>query len=204
MKTDGAHAYPRLRWLGLAWLVVFLPTSAMAYRLNNFLFICELGVILTAVAFITGNRILVSSQAVASPIIGVVWILDAGWRLVTGDFLFGGTAYMWDPQFPLFARLLSLYHIGWPLLVLWCVARTGYDRRGWALQAGIAAAGILVSRLGTDPASNVNYAFSDPFFGVQIGPAPVHLMVTLIALAGVGYGLTHGILIRIDLAYRSR
>jgi hypothetical protein len=185
------HAFPRLRWLGLAWLAVYLPSYAIAYGFTNFLFLCNLGVMLTAVALWAENRLLLSSQAVAAPVIGLAWSIDAGWRLLTGDFLYGATGYMWDPQYPLFTRLLSLYHVAWPLLVLWCVRRVGYDRRGWALQSAVAGAALVVSRAATTREENVNFAFTDPFFGVQLGPAPLHLALVLAGLAGVAYGATH-------------
>lgn len=186
-----AHAFPRLRWLGLVWLAVYVPSYAAAYGFTNFLFLCNLGVMLTAVGLLAESPLLLSSQALAAPVIGIAWSLDAGWRLATGEFLYGATDYMWDPQYPLFTRLLSLYHVAWPLLVVWCVRRLGYDRRGWPLQTLIAAAAILAARFATAPADNVNFAFRDPFFGVQIGPAPLHLALVLAALAGVAYGLTH-------------
>jgi len=199
-----AHAFPRLRWLGLVWLAVYVPSYAAAYGFANFLFLCNLGVMLTAVGLLAENQLLLSSQALAAPVIGLAWALDAGWRLATGDFLYGATSYMWDPRYPLFTRLLSLYHVVWPLLVLWCVRRLGYDRRGWPLQTAIAAAAVLAARLATAPADNVNFAFRDPFFDVQIGPAPLHLALVLLALAGVAYGLTHLALERTPGAPRRR
>lgn len=185
------HPFPGLRWLGVVWLAVYLPSYGMAYSLWNFLFLCNIGVILTALALIAGSRLLLSSQAVGAPVIGIAWSLDAGWRVATGSFLYGATAYMWDPQYPLFTRLISLYHVAWPIvLVLW-VRKAGYDRRGWPLQVAIAAVGLLVARGFTAPEDNVNFAFRDPFAGVQIGPAPVHVLTVLAGLGGIGYGLTH-------------
>lgn len=177
-------------------MVVYVPAYALAYPLTNFLFLCNLGVTLTAIALVAGNRLVVSSQAIAAPVIGLVWGLDAGTRVFTGDFLFGGTAYMWDPQYPLFTRLLSLYHLGWPILVVMCLLRTGYDRRGWALQSAIAGSGILVARLATDPAENVNFAFRDPFWGRQLGPPALHLLLVIGAISVVAYGITHLVLMR--------
>jgi hypothetical protein len=193
------HAWPRLRWVALAWLVVYLPAYTMAYGVANFLFLCNVGVLLTALALVAGNQLRLSSQAVAAPVIGLAWAIDAGWRVTTGQFLYGGTSYMWDPQYPLFTRLLSLYHVVWPLVVLFCVARRGYDRRGWALQVLIAAAAIGVARLATAPDENVNFAFRDPFWNRQLGPAALHLTLVLAALGGVAYGLTH-LLLRTSFA----
>ena len=107
--------------------------------------------------------------------------------------------HAWEPprtcgtHIPLATRLLSLYHVAWPILLVFCLRRVGYDRRGYALQAGFATLVLLVSRL-TDPAQNVNYAFADPIFRESLGPAPVHLAMILLGLVGVVYGVTHRIL----------
>ena len=181
----------RLRGFGALWLAVYLPTYASAYGFRNFLFLCNIGVILTAVGLIARSRLLLSSQAVAAPIIALAWAVDAAWKLLTGDFLYGGTAYMWDPAYPLFARLLSLYHLGWPLLLWWVLRHAGYERRGWAVQSAIAALAMVAGRLLAPAAENVNFAWTDPFFGRQFGPAPLHLLVCWALLCGIAYGATH-------------
>ena len=186
-----SRAFPDLRWFGALWLLVYLPTYQVAYGTLNFLFLCNIGVILTAIGLVLRNRLLLSSQAVAAPVIALVWAIDAGWKLVTGEFLFGATAYMWDPSYPWFARLLSLYHLGWPLLLWWVLRRIGYDPRGWPLQTVVAAFAMLAGRLLVPAADNVNFAWTDPFFGRQLGPAPVHLLTCWGLLSTVAYGLSH-------------
>lgn len=182
---------PRWGGFGVLWLLVYLPVYQSAYGVLNFLFLCNIGVILTALALIVRSRLLIASQAVAAPVIALAWMVDAGWRLVTGDFLYGATAYMWDPAYPLPARLLSLYHIVWPLLLWAILRRVGYDPRGWAVQAVIAALAILAGRWLAPAADNVNFAWVDPFLGRQLGPPAVHLLVCWAVLAGVAYGATH-------------
>ncbi len=190
-SRDAARLPTGWRWLGVLWLAVYLPSYAWAYGWANFLFLCNLGVILSAIGLISQKRLLISSQAIAAPVIGLAWGLDAGWRLVSGRHLFGGTEYMWDASLPLFTRLLSLYHVVWPLLLLYWLWRLGYDRRAWALQAAIAALAILAARLFTTPQENINFAFRDPFFQRQLGPAAVHLACVWLGLAGIAYGVTH-------------
>ena len=151
---------------------------------------------LTAVGLVAGDRLLLSSQALAAPAIGIAWSLDAAWRLATGAHLYGGTEYMWDPRYPLFTRLLSLYHVVWPILVVACVRRVGYDRRAWPLQAAIAALALVVARVATAPAENVNFAFRDPLFGRAFEPPALHLALVWGALALVAYGATHVLLAR--------
>ena len=192
MNDAGAGiAFPVLRWLAVIWLLVYVPAYASAYGWANFMFLCNAGVLLTAFALIVGNRLLLSSQAIAAPVIAVGWMLDAGWKVVTGDFLFGATAYMWDAHNPLFARLLSLYHLAWPVLLYYALRRIGYDRRGWPLQAAIAAAFMLLARGLTPAVANINFAYTAPFFDRPLGSPAQHLLLCWAALAGAGYGLTH-------------
>lgn len=190
------HPWPRLRWLALVWLTVYVPSYASAYGWTNFLFLCNLGVAITCAGALAGDRLLLSSQAVAAPVIGLAWALDAGWRVATGAHLYGATAYMWEDRYPLFTRLLSLYHLAWPVIAVLAVRRVGYDRRGWGLQAGIAALALAASRAFTAPADNVNFAFVDPLFGLAFEPALLHLALIWAGLAFAAYGATHALLAR--------
>jgi len=190
-----AHPFPRLRVLALLWLAAYIPSYAAAYGPLNFLFLCNLGVFLTVLGLWRGSALLLSSQAVASLVVGLLWAADTGGRLLTGKNPFGFAAYMWDPQYPLSTRLLSTYHVWWPMLLVWCLRRIGYDRRALALQAGIAAVVIAMSRL-TDPALNINFAHRDPFLGRSWGPAPLHLALMFGGLVTCAYWPAHWALSR--------
>lgn len=171
-----------------------MPAYAWAYGWTNFLFLCNLGVMITAIALWRGSALLLSTQAVAALWISAAWLLDFSWRLLLGHHLFGATAYMFEAKYPLFTRMLSLYHVAWPILLAYCLSVVGYRRAAWALQAAIAAAAIVVCRLFTSPAANINYAFREPFLGKQLAPGALHV-VALIVTLGLGvYGLAHLIL----------
>jgi hypothetical protein len=109
---------------------------------------------------------------------------------------------MWDAHYPLGVRLLSLFHIGMPLALLWGLRRVGYDRRGFATQSGIAAGLLVVSRF-LPAALNLNYAYQDPLLHRTWGPAPAHLALTFIMLVAVLYWPTHLILKRFFRAPRA-
>ncbi len=130
-----ADCFPRLRWAAVAWMAVYVPAYALAYGFANFLFLCNLAVILVAIGIWTCSRLLLSSQALAVLIVSAVWMVDVASRLLTGSHLIGATEYMWEPQWPLFTRLLSLYHVMLPVLLLVVLRRIGYDRRGYLLQS---------------------------------------------------------------------
>ena len=126
--------FPRLRWAAALWLALYVPAYAIAYGFANFLFLCNLSAVLGALGIWTCNRLLLSSQAVGILVVGAAWTADLTARLVTGAHLIGGTEYMWDPRWPLFTRLLSLYHVVLPVVLVLGLRRIGYDRRGWLLQ----------------------------------------------------------------------
>ena len=187
---------PRLRFVGLLWLAVYLPSYTAAYGLLNFLFLCNVGVVLTAVGLWRRSALLLSSQALSALVVCLAWVLDFGGRLILGHHPLGVTAYMWDPQYPLFTRLLSLYHTAWPFVLLAALRRVGYDRRAFALQSALAATLIPLSRV-AGPALNINYAYQDPLFHRTFHPAALHLLVIVGAMVVLVYWPTHALLRRL-------
>ena len=175
----------------MVWLLVWVPAYALGYGVVNFLSLCDVAVVLTCLGLWSGRALLLSSQVLPSIVIDGVWVVDVLARLVTGSHLIGGTEYMWDERFPLALRLLSLFHVVWPPLLVYAVRRTGYDPRALVLQTGLTGVLLVISRLVSGPEINLNFAWADPLFGRSWGPAPVHLAVMLVALVLVVYLPTH-------------
>jgi hypothetical protein len=190
-----APAFPTLRWVALLWLAVWFPAYWRVWGWQNFLQLCDLAVFLTCLGLWRGSALLLSSQAVGAIVVNAVWTLDVAWRAAVGRHLIGGTEYMWDTRFPLWVRLLSLYHVVLPVLLVWAVRRVGYDARGWKLQAAIAAGALVVTRL-AGPAVNYNAVYRDPILGQTWGPVPVHLAFMLLCLVAAVYWPTHAVLQR--------
>jgi hypothetical protein len=179
-----------LRWSALLWLLIWFPIYWHAWGAANFLHLCDVAVLLTCIGLWSGNALLISSQAVSSLLIDITWALDAAWRFFLGHHLIGGTEYLFDARFPLWVRLLSLFHLLMPPLLLWSLHRIGYDRRGWPLQSAIALILFIASRF-TDPAKNLNFAFRDAFLHRAWGPAPIHITISLLLLVFAVYLPTH-------------
>jgi hypothetical protein len=194
MPTAAPAPRPRIpAWLGrlaLLFLVLWFAAYWHAWGPANFLHLCDIGVILTCIGLWTNNALLISSQAVSSVVIDIVWTLDAAARLVFGRPLIGGTEYLFDATAPLWARLLSLFHIVLPFILLWSLSRLGYDRRGWKLQSAILLPVLIASRYIT-PDQNLNFAMKDPFLHRSYGPAPTHLAITFLFLVFMVYLPTH-------------
>lgn len=179
-----------IRWGALVWLVFWMAVYWRYWGAANFLHLCDIAVIVTCIGLWSNNARLLSSQAVGSLVVDAIWTLDAGWRFFLGRHLTGGTEYLFDARYPLWIRLLTLFHLVTPLLLLWALYRMGYDRRGWVLQSGIAVAAFAGARF-TPPELNINFAFSDPFFNRAWGPAPMHVAISALVLIVIAYLPTH-------------
>jgi hypothetical protein len=191
-----AAGVPRAwRWGALLWLAVWIPAYAATYGWRNFLALCDVAALLGCLGLVLGNRLLVGSQALPAVMVGVLWAADVAARLATGHHVFGGTEYMWASHIPLPVRLLSLFHLVLPVVLLLAVRRLGYDRRALALQVAINAVLLVAARLAA-PGMNLNFAFRAPVFARQLGPPPVHLAAVLAGTVVLIYLPTHLLLRR--------
>src|SRR5258705_2532391 len=64
-------------------------------------------------------------------------MVDFAAVLATGKGPLGITVYMFDSNREAFLKVLSLFHIWVPVLLLWVLWRLGYDRRSLLLQITI-------------------------------------------------------------------
>ena len=190
-------AFPAARWAAVAWIAVWLPVYLWKYGWHVFLNLCDIAVILACAGLWTGSALLLSTQAVSSLVVDLAWNLDLVARAATGEHLIGGTEYMWDPKWPLWLRALSGFHVLLPVVLLWGLRRTGYDRRALPIQAALALAVLVASRLTLGPDVNQNFAWRDPFVGRSWGAAPLHLGLTWGVLVAAVYWPTHAVLARV-------
>lgn len=193
--SEEKHFPAALRWGAVVWLAIWIPAYWRTWGAVNFLHFCDIAIALTCAGFFFESTLLISSQAVASLVVDAMWIVDVGGKIIFGRYLLGGTEYMFDPKYPLWVRMLSVFHIAMPVLLLWAIQRNGYDQRGWILQSGIALIAFIASRF-TNPALNMNYAFTGPFFHRQWGDAPTHVAVIFAFMVFVVYLPTHFALVR--------
>jgi hypothetical protein len=189
--------FPIARWVGLAILGVWGWAYARYWGVQDFLFLCNVAMVLTCAGLWFGNSLLLSSQAVSTTVIGTLWGIDVAWRALShGHTLIGGTEYMWDASRPLWVRLLSFDHLAVPATALWAIRKVGYDRRAWAFQSGLAAVVLVLSRW-VSPESNLNFAQKELVTYHSWGPAATHLLVVWSVLVLIVYWPVHAVLGRI-------
>ncbi|TWU29494.1 hypothetical protein Pla144_02720 [Bythopirellula polymerisocia] len=118
-----------------AFVTVLVPYYLKTYGPTNFLYFCDVALLMTVAAMWLESPLLASMPTVGILLPQMFWCLDF---LVTiiGHPITGMTAYMFDENLSLFARGLSFFHFWLPLLLVWLVWRLGYDRRAlvrWTL-----------------------------------------------------------------------
>ncbi|RYD72083.1 MAG: MFS transporter, partial [Verrucomicrobiaceae bacterium] len=197
-----------LKVLYTAFMAILVPVYWTNYGPTNFLYFCDVALFLTLVGLWKENRLATSMAAVGILIPQAFWCLDFTvqlGRLVMGAEHSGMTAYMFNPDSSLFLRGLSLFH-GWlPFLLLFMVARLGYDRRALKMWGGLAVGLCLVSYFWLPPAGaglgnsqlpvNVNYVFGlDDKQPQQWMPQGTYLLVWILALVSLVYVPTHYLL----------
>lgn len=125
-----------------AFLCVLIPKYWMDYGPTNFLYFCDVALLMTLVAVWREDPLWASMPAVGILLPQLAWMVDflAG---AIGVPLLGMTDYMFDENRPLFTRGLSFFHFWLPILLVWLVWRLGYDRR--ALRGWTAVAIVLMA-----------------------------------------------------------
>jgi hypothetical protein len=124
-----------------AFMAVLVPVYLYYYGPTNFLYFCDIALILTLLGIWPENALLISMCAVGILVGQAYWVTDLLFN-AAGHSLTGMTDYMFQSDHSLFLRLLSLYHAWMPFLLVYLVWKTGYDRR--ALPAWTVLAWVLV------------------------------------------------------------
>lgn len=194
-------------WLKLAltaFVAVLVPVYWVHYGPANFLYFCDMALLLTLAGLWLEKPLLVSMPAVGILMPQALWLADLGATLA-GYKLVGLTDYMVDASLPLYLRGLSLFH-GWlPILLVWGVWRLGYDKRALAGWTAIAWASMLVSWFfipGPSPetaniAANVNYVYGPSATAPQTWmPGWAWLMLLMAALPALMFAPVHFLLAR--------
>jgi hypothetical protein len=120
-----------LKIVWTAWVLLWAPVYFRQYGAQNFLYFCDIGNLLIAVGLWAESRLILSWQAVALLVFQSLYAIDLIGAFVFRHHFIGGTEYMFDPAIPVLVRLLGLYHLAVPPLLLWLVRRLGCDQVAW-------------------------------------------------------------------------
>ena len=191
-----------------AFVAILVPCYWVTYSPWNFLYFCDIALLVTGVAIWIESPLLVSMQAVAITVPQMLWVVDFLCRLIAGVHITSVTSYMFDASIPLFLRALSLFH-GWlPFVLLWLLSRLAYDRRALGIQSVVAIMVLLISYLfapapppsASHPnfAVNINYVYGlDDKHPQTLVPPWLWLLFMMAVNVIAIYLPTHFVLLRV-------
>ncbi|MGE3262345.1 MAG: hypothetical protein AB7K68_11245 [Bacteriovoracia bacterium] len=172
-----------------AFMAILIPVYWHYYGPTNFLYFCDVALILTLVGIWTESTLLISMCAVGIILPQALWVADF-LTSIFGFPLTGMTAYMFNPNSSLFLRGLSLFH-GWiPFLLLFLVYRLGYNKRGLPAWTALAWALLFVCYFlmpGPNPDAglqpvNINYVWGMSDAAAQTWVSPTTWFLGLLVV----------------------
>ncbi len=121
-KLVGGHIPLVIKVLYTAFVAVLVPRYWIGYGPTNFLYFCDVALLLTVPALWLENSLLASMALVGIGLAQVLWQVDF-LGVLFGFEVLGLTDYMFDAKKDLFLRALSFFHFWLPLLLLYAVWR---------------------------------------------------------------------------------
>jgi len=188
--VTGLKDRPRIPlWVKLvytAFVAVMVPFYWREYGPTNFLYFCDVAVLMALPALWLESPLLASMPAVGILMPQALWVADFLGGLV-GHFVTGMTKYMFDPGIWWFARGLSFFHFWLPFFLVWIIWRLGYDRRAlvrWVLLAWtLMLVGYFLMPAPPAPPSNPNLPVNINYVYGPNDAGPQHWMPPLTWLA---------------------
>jgi len=180
-----------------AFVAVLVPVYWYHYTPVNFLYFCDVALLLALPALWLESAYLASMLAVAITLPQLLWQVDfLSYLLFRVHFPVDLTGYMFEPQRSLFLRGLSFFHFWLPILLVWMVWRLGYVRRALTRLIALSCLVLLLSYLFATridgPAGNVNKVFGPDGTEPQTWMHPLlWLGVLMVAMPVVFYLPTH-------------
>ena len=194
-------------WLKLAstaFMAMLVPVYLYYYGPTNFLYFCDVALLLTLVGIWIESPLLISMCAVGILGSQALWVIDFLVRLF-GASLIGMTDYMFEAHRSLFLRGLSLFH-GWlPFLLVYLVSKMGYDRRAFLAWTALAWVLLLICFFFMPPPRpdpgltpvNINYVWGTSDYAPQaFVPPAVWFIGLMIGLPVVLFAPVHFLLLR--------
>jgi len=188
---------PELLWLKIVYtlfICVLVPVYWARYGPGNFLWFSDIALFTTAAALWLESSLLASMMAVSVVVLESVWIIDFLIGLIAGSSVIGLSAYMFDSKISLPIRALSLFHIAMPVILVWLLHRFDYDRRALIAQTVLAWIVLPASYFLTSPSQNINWVYGPGNGPQKWMPAPLYLILLMLAFPLVLYLPTHFLL----------
>ncbi len=162
-------------------MAFYVPAYLIGYGSQNFLWLSSIVLILAFLATVFESRFLASMAAVGGLVTESLWVLDFLFTvvaLVIGSSVTGFTDYIFAPDLSTWLKVIALYHLALPPLLIWLILRLGYDSRAWIVQLLLSWIVVLVIWFFTNPSRNINFVFSYvKYEHLKMGAIPFLILV---------------------------
>jgi hypothetical protein len=124
-------------WIKLLWtagVIAWVPVYWRQYGPQNFLFFCDLGNVLITFSSVAGKPADIFMAGKQSAVFPGFIPRPRSAGALSGQHSLAERNICSIHSFRCSMRLLSLFHVVTPPLLLWAIWRLGYDQRGWKYQ----------------------------------------------------------------------
>lgn len=160
-------------------LLILIPAYWKNYGLENFLWISDISLFLTYLALIFQNRLLMSIPTLGSLPVEFLWIFEFTCQLLTGNNFTTLAQYMFEPQYNILLKALSLFHLILPIVWIKYLFTWGYDKRALPYMTILALSLGVATYLLTNPEKNINWVFSPELYNWHWISNPLWLLLFL-------------------------
>ncbi len=148
-------------WFKLAYTAatgLILVVWLRHYGPRNLLWFSDVALLGAVPALWLDSALIASVLAVATLLPELLWNADFALRLALRRRVTGLTEYMFERERLRRLRILSLFHVPLPIVLLWMVAAYGYDPRGLPGALLLAAVVLPLSRIAGSAQANINWS----------------------------------------------
>jgi hypothetical protein len=181
--------------LHTAFVGLLVPVYWIHYGPQNFLWFCDIALLASVVALWSKSSLIASTQALSVLLFDALWSIDFLGSLFAGKSIMGLSTFMFDAAYPIELRLLSLFHLWLPWLLLWMVFQFGYDRRALVIQTVVCWVVLLLSYYVSTAEENLNWVFRLGENDLSLPPV-AYLGLLMLAIPACFYLPAHVLLLR--------
>lgn len=156
-----------LKLLLTIFTAVLIPIYWRAYGPQNFLWLSDIGLFLTVIAWWIHSPLLMSMAAVGVLLLELIWNIDFFLGFLFNVKMIGLADYMFDhKQYSLLLRALSLFHVFMPVIWIFYLAQNGYDPRAFLYFTLLYWIILFITYAFTTPKENINWVFYPQQHGI--------------------------------------
>lgn len=177
-------------WLKIGYTLfvcVLIPVYWGHYGPGNFLWFSDMALLMAVGAIWLESPLLTSMVALAVVLLDLAWNLDFLGHLITGKSTIGLSSYMFDSKVGLHIRLLSLFHVFFPVMIVWMLTRLKYDSDALLPQTVLAWVLFPLAYFFSRRSENVNWVHGFGNTPRRWLPAPLHVVLLMIVFPIIIY-----------------